>query len=109
MTGPFTVAAKPPIIFVTTPENDSVLSPDLPILFIATGYDAEDGPMEGDVFAWTSDRDGDLGRGEKLWVNSLSPGWHLITVSAEDSDDHAASDAIRIFVGQRIYLPMLVR
>ncbi len=109
VTGPFTVTTKAPIVFVAAPEDGSGVLPETPILFTASGYDPEDGPMEGDVFSWSSDRDGELGRGEDVFVPELSLGWHEITVTASDSDGHTATDTIRIYVGNRVYLPIILK
>jgi len=109
ITGPFTVPSKPPNIFVLSPENGIATPPGLSIQLVASGYDPEDGFIPNANFAWTSDRDGALGSGEELLVETLSPGWHQITVTAADSDGNTASDSIRFYVGRRVYLPMLAR
>jgi hypothetical protein len=109
VTGPFTVTAKAPVVFAIAPEDGGTVPAGIPVLLTATGYDAEDGPMEGDAVAWSSDRDGALGTSDQLVVTELSPGWHEITVTATDSDDNTATDAVRLYVGYRTYLPMLLR
>ena len=109
VTGPFTVTTTAPVVFVATPEDGSGVQPGTPLLLTASGYDPEDGPMEGDVFSWISDRDGDLGSGEEVFVPELSLGWHEITVAATDSDDHTATDTIHIYVGHRVYLPTILK
>ncbi|NOZ29076.1 MAG: hypothetical protein GXP39_13635 [Chloroflexi bacterium] len=108
VTGPFIVTAKVPIVFVVAPEDGAALLPGAPVLLAAAGYDAEDGPLGDGGYTWSSDRDGGLGTGEKLLVPSLSPGWHRITVTAVDGDGNVASDTIRVYVGHRTYLPMLL-
>ncbi len=50
------------------------------------------------VFEWTSDRDGALGSGSNLVVSSLSPGAHVITVSASEVTNQIAVASIRITV-----------
>jgi len=109
VTGPFTVTAKAPVVSVTSPETGSGVQPETPILLTASGYDPEDGPMEGDVFSWTSDQDGDLGSGEEVFMPELSPGWHEITVAATDSDDNTTTDTIRVYVGHWVYLPLILK
>ena len=109
VTGPFTVTTKSPVVFVAAPEDGSAVPPETPVLFTASGYDPEDGPMEGDVFSWTSDRDGDLGSGEEIFAPELSLGWHEITVTATDSDDNTATDSIRVYVGHWVYLPIIMK
>jgi hypothetical protein len=108
-TGPFTVTTKAPIVFVAGPEDGSGVLPEAPVLFTASGYDPEDGPMEGDVFSWSSDLDGELGSGEEIFVSQLSLGWHEITVTATDSDENTATDTIRLYVGHWVYLPLILK
>jgi hypothetical protein len=109
VTDPFTVTTKAPVVFVSAPEDGSGVLPEAPVLFTASGYDPEDGPMEGDVFSWSSDQDGDLGTGEEVFVTELSPGWHEITVTATDSDGHTGTDTIRVYVGHQVYLPLILK
>lgn len=107
--GPFEVAAKAPLVFVGAPDDGAVLPPAVPVFFTAVGYDAEDGPLGDEAYTWTSNRDGNLGTGEEILVESLSPGWHEIIVTATDSDINSTSDSIQVYVGYRIYLPLVVR
>ncbi len=109
VTGPFSVAAKAPVVFALAPEDGTMAPAGLPILFTATGYDAEDGPMEGEAITWSSDRDGNLGTGTQLVMPDLSPGQHDITVTATDSDDNTATDSIQVYVGYRTYLPIILK
>jgi hypothetical protein len=106
---PFTVPAKAPAVFAVAPENGATLPPGSPVSLTATGYDAEDGPMEGDALAWSSNRDGELGSGTQIVATDLSLGWHEITVTATDSDNNTATDSIQIHFGHEVYLPLVLR
>ena len=108
VTGPFTVTAKPPVVFVVSPDDGDLLSPGWPERFTATGYDAEDGSLAGDAFSWTSNRDGELGTGGEIVVTDLSPGWHEITVTVTDSDGQLAADTIEVGVIERQFLPIVL-
>ena len=109
VTGPFAVTAKAPVVFVIAPEDGAEVPWGLPVFFTATGYDAEDGPLSDEAYVWSSDVDGDLGTGEEIVVTELSPGWHQITVTVTDSDSNVASDTIQVYVGQRVYLPVVLK
>lgn len=71
-------------------------------------YDLEDGALAETALRWSSSRDGDLGTGSQVLV-SLSPGEHLITFTATDSDGNAATATVRVYVGHRVYLPLVLR
>ncbi len=62
------------------------------VVLTATAFDAEDRTLPGEAIAWSSSLDGDLGTGGELVVEDLSPGTHLITATATDSD--GMTDAI---------------
>jgi hypothetical protein len=64
---------------------------------------------------WTSDRDGLLGSGSPLSVTTLSPGTHIVTLSADDGDGHVATETVRLTVegsidlNQKVFLPLVLR
>jgi hypothetical protein len=109
ITGPFGVPSKAPEAFIVAPHDWAVLPPEMPVFFLAAGDDAEDGPLSSGAYSWTSDRDGYLGSGEEILVEALSPGWHQVTVTATDSHNNTASDTISVYVGYRMYLPLIFK
>lgn len=107
---PFRVGFKPPLAFVLGPENGATLPAGAPVAFSGLATDPEDGPLHGEALLWVSDRDGLLGHGDDIAVESLSPGAHRITLSVADGDGLVGSSSITVYVGQRhLYLPVLVR
>jgi hypothetical protein len=78
---------------------------------LGSAYDVEDGALEGAALAWTSSRDGPLGTGSSLAQVSLSPGLHLVTLTATDSQARTGSDSITVINGQTnfVFLPLLKR
>jgi hypothetical protein len=95
------------------PEAGSVVSPALTLS--GYGYDAEDGDLGDDAMAWTSDRDGPLGKGRLLRVAGLSAGTHRLVLAVTDSHGQTASSSVTIHVGaqssvtRKVYLPLVVR
>jgi hypothetical protein len=109
VTGPFTVTAKAPVVYITAAADGDILAPGSPVLFSANGYDAEDGSLSGEALGWTSNRDGKLGVGSQVIATDLSPGWHEITATATDSADNTVTDSIQVYVGYQVYLPTILR
>ncbi len=105
---PFTVATKPPQAFILAPEDSAIAPPGRLVVFFGQGYDLEDGPLGAESLSWSSDRDGVLGAGGELALSNLSPGLHEITLTATDSDGNQATASISLFVGHRLYLPLVV-
>jgi hypothetical protein len=105
----FRVARKAPLALLVQPDTATAYPFGEPILFSGLGSDAEDGALGDAALVWTSDRDGSLGVGRSLLVEQLSAGVHTITLTARDSDGMTGSASIAIFVGRRLYLPLLTR
>jgi len=86
---------------------------DLPVgeLLVLQGFggDFEDGMLPDPSMAWSSDRAGALGSGSELPVENLAPGYHTITLKVTDSSGQTATATAQIFVGKRIFLPLIRR
>jgi len=106
---PFTLEAHPPLVYIVEPADGALIEPDSMIFLSASSIDAEDGPLANDAYVWTSDRDGYLGAGDEILVSDLSRGWHQISVIGADSDGSSATDAIQVFVGYRVHLPLILK
>lgn len=94
----FIIREKGPAVSIISPGNDAKFFNGRRIIFEGGGYDNEDGPLPDDALSWTSSRDGDLGKGETVSADSLSPGSHVITLSGKDSDGNSAVASISIQV-----------
>ena len=105
---PFTVGRKGPQAFILSPEGDGIIKPGTPLLLQGYAYDLEDGTLGESALRWTSSQDGDLGTGSQVLV-SLSPGQHVITLTATDSDGNTATATINVFGGYKTYLPLILR
>ncbi len=104
----FTVTAKYPSVWIVSPVNNTAIAPGSLLWLKGSGYDLEDGTLGEEALAWSSDREGPLGAGTVLLV-TLSPGQHLITLEATDSNGGTATASVGVFVGYKTYLPTLLR
>ncbi|HBY98668.1 MAG TPA: hypothetical protein DEP84_32765, partial [Chloroflexi bacterium] len=110
--GTFSVPGSPPLAVILEPATGTSAEPGSLVVLQGMATDVEDGPLSGTRLSWRSDRDGDLGTGEELAVESLSQGTHQITLTATDSDGQSGSATVTIYVGTpptRLYLPILAR
>jgi hypothetical protein len=96
--GLFTVADKPPELFISNPQENNKLSPGWPVILLAQGTDVEDGSLPVGAMTWTSNRDGNLGSGDYLIASTqnMSPGDHTITLTGVDSNGQTASYTTQI-------------
>ena len=104
----FTIEPKPPEVVISLPQEGAVIPPGMPVIFSGNAYDREDGMLPGSSLAWESDRDGFLGTGDQV-LAMLSPGWHTIFLTATDSNGNPAVVSVHVFVGSKLYLPILQR
>jgi len=105
---PFTVARKALQAFILSPEKDIIIAPGTPLWLQGYAYDLEDGTLLDTALRWSSSRDGNLGTGSQVLV-SLSPGEHVITLTATDSDGNVTTATVQVYVGHKIYLPLVLR
>lgn len=94
----FAIEEKAPEISILSPLQDEGFFRNRTIIFEGAGYDPEDGPLPESAFSWASDTDGPLAEGSHISLDILSPGAHIITLSAKDSDGNLATDWIAITV-----------
>jgi uncharacterized repeat protein (TIGR01451 family) len=90
--GTFTVANNPPFVSIDDPDNGGLYVEDQLIFLNTLSFDPEDGNLGPSRLAWSSSINGPLGTGNDFSVraNTLSPGTHVITVTA--TDDNGAQD-----------------
>ncbi|HBY93895.1 MAG TPA: hypothetical protein DEP84_07965 [Chloroflexi bacterium] len=107
----FQVTRKAPSVWISTPESNATIHPYAAIVLTGHAEDMEDGELSGANLTWRSDRQGVLGNGAQLIMSpqSLAPGWHQITLIATDSDGQVGSARVNVFVGYRVYLPLIGR
>ena len=107
--GPISVPDQVPFVVISNPSNGQAFVPGALIVFQGSAIDMEDGTLPDEALVWSSDRQGVLGAGPSLPVNTLQPGPHVITLAATDSKGHTTTLTTGVFVGMRTYLPLIMR
>jgi len=94
----FKIEEKLPEVFIFKPKNNASFFKNRIIVFEGHGFDLEDGPLPDSVFSWVSDIDGFLANGYNISMDSLSPGEHIVILTAYDSDGNICKDSITFTV-----------
>ena len=108
----FTLQGRNPLVSIFQPTAGAHFAPDDVFVLAGDAYDPEDGDLDDLALIWESDRDGQLGNGGLLTLaaQNLSPGRHIITLTAADRDGQIGMAAVEVFVGQsQVYLPLVLR
>ena len=105
----FTVALKSPKVTIGSPQQGSHFPPGDVVVFSGYAYDPEDGSLPPSALSWASDKDGPLGTGTTLELDTLSFGKHVITLTATDSDSQTATATVNIAIAYPAYLPVIMR
>ena len=107
--GTFTVPDSPPLAMILEPIDSAVVPVGDLVILSGLGTDVTDGPLGENSLSWRSDRDGPLGAGKEVFTMTLSPGQHKVTLTATDSLGHTGTDTINLYIGNRLYLPTILR
>ena len=103
------VPNKAPTPYIMEPTMNKLFLPGALVVLLGGATDLEDGSLVDAALTWSSDRDGELGIGTSLPINTLTPGPHLITLTARDSLGVESTATVNIFVGDRAYLPVIIK
>ena len=95
----FLVAGCDPTVRITSPQDGDSFEIGETITFSCSARDFEDGDLSGEAIVWTSSIDGKIGTGAEFATDSLSPGEHVITVTATDSAGGYTTHEITIMIG----------
>ncbi len=89
----------PPTVSITAPSYRQVFASGDVIKFDGTSSDPEDGRLGTSQIVWTSDLDGELGRGIPFESSSLSDGAHTITLTGTDNagNTHTTTGFVYVF------------
>ncbi len=87
-----------PRAVILEPLSNERFSVHKDISFSGEGDDYEDGSLEGDALTWESTVDGVIGTGASFTRSGLSPGKHVIALTAYDSEGAQYTDNVSITV-----------
>lgn len=112
---PVSINNSPPRVQATFPEDGRRVAKLGMVPFSAVAVDTVHGAID-DSLVWSSDLDGEFGRGPYLQYDELSVGVHRITVSASNAWGLTGSDEIQIVVRPEptysfcwdLYFPFLI-
>lgn len=90
--------SQPPTTSIEAPPDSSIYDDGESISFSGSAEDPEDGALSGDNLVWRSDVDGKFGTGSTVSTSSLSSAYHVITLTATDSDGISDRDTVRVGV-----------
>ncbi len=102
---PSSVIDLPPVAAISSPSDGSTWGQDQSISFIGSGTDPEDGDLTGTSLIWTSSIDGQIHTGGSFYIDTLSVGTHLITLTAVDSQGNSDTETINIAINIAINIP----
>ena len=88
----------PPTVNISDPVDGGIFGAGSAITFKGSALDPEEGELAEESLEWTSNLDGQLGKGGLFVRNSLSVGTHIITLKAIDSEDSPGSATISITI-----------
>jgi hypothetical protein len=94
----FVVAKKSPEAVIVSPNDKTTFYLNRTTTFEGGGFDVEDGSLGDASLSWSSNVDGTIGTGRNVSVANLSPGNHIITLTAADSDGNIGTATITITV-----------
>ncbi|MFO8112116.1 MAG: DUF1566 domain-containing protein [Desulfosalsimonadaceae bacterium] len=97
-----------PHVEITAPEDGAVYMFGDEITFSGMAVDEQGGELSGDALVWRSDIDNSFGTGTSLVTSDLSPGIHVITLTATDGDSNTGEDSISITISEAVNAPPVV-
>ncbi len=104
-----TIPNQPPVPIISNPANGAYSIPGSLVVLQGSAMDMEDGTLPAGSLVWSSDRQGELGIGSSLALNTLEPGTHIITLTATDSYGISAQTKVLIKVAYPTFNPLVGR
>jgi hypothetical protein len=102
-----TIPNQSPVPTIFNPANGSFTPPGGLVVLQGSAMDMEDGSLPDGSLVWSSDRQGELGIGSSVPLNSLASGQHIITLTATDSYGISAHTSVVIYIAHQIYTPLV--
>jgi hypothetical protein len=102
-----TIAAKPPVAKIISPDPGAVVAPGATLDLVGQGTDTLDGVLTGDHLIW---KEGAtiLGTGENVSL-MLPPGLHTLSLTAVNTTGQTGDATLTIFVGFKQSLPFVAK
>lgn len=96
----FVVTDRTPAVTIASPMDSDEYFGVQPVFFEGTALDPEDGDLMDGSLVWTSDLDGLIGTGLQfvLSAEDLTPGQHIVTLSATDSAGNVGTAEVEFAV-----------
>jgi hypothetical protein len=94
----FIVPNLPPVAEIVQPEMGATVAYSQTLALVGVVYDVDEGSLPDEQITWTSSRDGLLGNGPELSIETLSVGQHTITLRADDGMDGVSNDMVNVIV-----------
>lgn len=99
---PFSKKGQPPFASILNPDGAAVFDYGETVILEAIGSDREDSAIAEENLIWSSDREGRIGTGWVCGITGdppvLSPGQHVIELTARDSEGMRATDQVPIYI-----------
>ena len=104
-----TIPNQPPSPNILNPASGSVVVPGGLVVLQGSATDMEDGTLPDGSLVWSSNRQGELGVGPSVALNTLNPGKHVITLTATDSYGISVQASVQIDIAYPLFIPLVAR
>jgi len=104
-----TIPNQAPVPTIFNPANGSYTPPGGLVVLSGSAMDMEDGSLPDGSLVWSSDRQGELGLGSSVALNTLEAGPHIITLTATDSYGISVQTSVLIKIAYPIFIPVVGR
>lgn len=95
----FLVGCPPYTVTITSPSDGENFAVGDEITFTGSARDFKDGELSGASLVWTSDQEGEIGKGKEFKKDDLSEGTHEIALTATNSEGEEGTATITITIG----------
>jgi chitinase len=90
-----------PVAQINHPGDMECRVVDMPVPFVGTATDPQEGALTGGALVWTSSVDGQIGTGTTFMHTPTQLGNHVITLPATDMDSNVGTDTATVVVQQQ--------
>lgn len=104
----FQVGNSPPAAVILSPLHGATYQPGQMVTLHGLGQDIEDGTISDEGLQWSSNRDGIIGRGRMVQVQTLTQGKHILTLRVVDSSGRVNEMRTEIHIGDYKAAPLVV-